>query len=238
VAGVEGQASQAKEGEKKKQAHGARLGCEEGKAKSLNPQAAAVGSTAMLRTTLLCFGFTLIAGYEGTRAIDVDPSKNTIPRSSFDTGGNHFSIFNGDPKRIQRANEVDTKMFDAKVEITPNPLSLKVAHQVGPNPSVKINFYVHNHGKKTYTLSFPTAQRWDFRIVNAAGGVVYTYTDDHEFVQVVGASMVNENDKLSYTESVDFDDMTLPLTPGTYTVEAVLANYPEMSARVQFVVTD
>ncbi len=172
------------------------------------------------------------------RAIDVSPSKDTIPRSSFDTGGNRFSIFNGDPKRIQRANEVDCKEFDAKIDIAPNPLSLAQIKEAGPNPSVKISFSVHNHGKKTYTLSFPTAQRWDFRIVNSSGGAVYTYTDDHEFVQVVGTSMVNFDDRLSYAESVDFDSMTLPLTPGTYTVEGVLANYPEIRASTQLIVTN
>jgi hypothetical protein len=171
-------------------------------------------------------------------AIDVSPSKDTIPRSSFDTGGNRFTIFNGDPKRIQRANEVDTKMFDAKVEVSPNPMSIEQAKTVGPNPSVKISFSVHNHGKKTYTLSFPTAQRWDFRIINAQGGVVYTYTDDHDFVQVVGSSMVNYDDKLAYSEDVDFNSMTLPLTPGNYIVQAVLSNYPEIKAQTQFVVTN
>jgi hypothetical protein len=171
-------------------------------------------------------------------AIDVNPSKDTIPKDSYDMGGNRFTIFNGDPKRIQRANAVDCKMFDSAVEISPNPLSLRVAKEVGPNPSVHIKFSVHNHGKKTYTLSFPTAQRWDFRIVNSTGGVVYTYTDDHEFVQVVGTSMVNHDDKLCYSESVDFDDMTLPLVPGVYTVEAVMANYPEMTARTTLTVTE
>jgi hypothetical protein len=171
-------------------------------------------------------------------AIDVSPSKDTIPRSFYDGGGNHFTIFNGDPKRIQRANEVDPKMFDAKVEISPNPMSLAQAKTVGPNPSVKISFSVHNHGKKTYTLSFPTAQRWDFRIVNAGGGVVYTYTDDHDFVQVVGSSMVNYDDKLCYSEEVDFNSMSLPLNPGTYTIQAVLSNYPEIRAETQLVVTN
>jgi len=113
-----------------------------------------------------------------------------------------------------------------------------LAKLAGTSPGVKITFWVHDHSKKNYTLSFPTAQRWDFRIVNAAGGVVYTYTDDHEFVQVVGTSMVDPDDKLTYSETVGFDDMTLPLTPGTYTVEAVLANYPEMKATTQFVVQD
>ena len=170
--------------------------------------------------------------------IDVNPSKDTIPRSSFDQGGNHFSIFNGDPKRIQRANEVNPASFDSKVEISTNPLSLKVAESVGPNPSLKITFTVHNHSKKTYTLSFPTAQRWDFRIVNSAGTAIYTYTDDHDFVQTVGSSMVNQDDKLTYSESIEFDDLSTPLVPGNYTVDAVLANYPEIKATVQFVVRE
>ena len=169
-------------------------------------------------------------------AIDISPSKTTVPRSSWDTGGNRFSIFNGDPKRIQRANAVDASSFEAKLEVFPNPMSLQKAKVVGPNPSIKITFSVRNHAKKTYTLSFPTAQRWDFRILNSAGTVVYTYSDDHEFVQTVGTSMVNQDDKLVYTENVDFNDMVAPLTPGTYKVQAVMANYPEMGAQAQLVV--
>jgi hypothetical protein len=174
--------------------------------------------------------------FDAASAIDINPSKNNQPPSFWDTGGNSFSIFNGDPKRIQRANAVDPKSFDTKVDVSPNPLSLKVILAVGPNPSVKISFSVHNHAKKTYTLSFPTTQRWDFRIVNATGTVVYTYTDDHEFLPTTGTSMVNNDDKLVYTESVDFNDMSAPLTPGTYTVQAILANYPEMTAQTQFTV--
>jgi len=174
--------------------------------------------------------------FNAASAIDINPSKDNQPPSFWDTGGNRFSIFNGDPKRIQRANEVDPKSFDTKVEVVPNPLSLKTILAVGPNPSVKIAFSVHNHAKKTYTLSFPTTQRWDFRIINATGAVVYAYTEDHEFLQTTGISMVNNDDKLVYVENVDFNDMDLPLTPGIYTVQAVLANYPEMNAKAQFTV--
>jgi hypothetical protein len=170
-------------------------------------------------------------------AIDVNPSKDTLPRSAWESDtGSHFSVFNGDPKRIQRANAVDPKSFDSKVEVVPNPISLKAVKAVGPNPSIKITFSVHNHAKKTYTLSFPTTQRWDFRIMNTSGGVVYTYTDDHAFLQTIGTSMINNDDKLVYSEDVEFDDMTLPLAPGNYTVQAILANYPEINAQVQLVV--
>ena len=72
---------------------------------------------------------------EAARAIDINPSKNNQQPSFWDTGGNSFSIFNGDPKRIQRANAVDAKSFDTKVEVTPNPLSLAKLKAVAPNPS-------------------------------------------------------------------------------------------------------
>jgi len=177
-----------------------------------------------------------LAAFDAAWAIDVNPSKVNEPPSFFSSGGNRFSIFNGDPKRIQRVNAVDAKSFDAKVEVSPNPLSIKALKASAPNPSIKITFSVHNHAKKTYTLSFPTAQRWDFRILNAAGTAIYVYSDNCEFEQKVGASMVNNDDKLVYTETVDFDDLSQPLAPGTYTVQTVLANYPEMHAQAQLTV--
>jgi hypothetical protein len=187
--------------------------------------------------TVACLA--LATAFDAASALDnINPSKDNQLPSFWDTGGNHFSIFNGDPKRIQRANEVDPKSFDTKLEVSPNPLSLKVLRQIGPNPSFKVIFSIHNHAKKTYTLSFPTAQRWDFRIVSSSGTVLYHYTDDHAFVQTVGTSMVNQDDKLLYTESVDFEDMTAQLTPGTYIVQAVMANYPEMNAQMQLTVQE
>ena len=177
-----------------------------------------------------------MAAFDAAPAIDINPSKNNQPPGFWQDSGNRFSIFNGDPKRIQRANAVDPKSFDTKVEISPNPLPLKAVKVGTPNPSIKITFIVHNHGKKTYTLSFPTAQRWDFRILDTAGAAIYVYSDNCEFEQKVGASMVNNDDKLVYTETVDFDDLSQPLAPGIYTVQTVLANYPEMHAQAQLTV--
>jgi hypothetical protein len=172
----------------------------------------------------------LMAAFDAAPAIDINPSKDNQPPVFWQDSGNHFSIFNGDPKRIQRANAVDPKAFDTVTALTPDPLSLKALKAIAPNPSIKITFSVHNHGKKTYTLSFPTAQRWDFRILDPTGKPIYVYSENCEFEQTVGSSMVNFDDKLVYTESVDFDDLAAPLAPGAYKVQAVLANYPEMHA--------
>ena len=191
----------------------------------------------MRRTLFTLTAWLSMAAFDAAPAIDINPSKNNQPPSFWESGsGNSFSIFNGDPKRIQRANAVDAKSFDTKVEVSPNPLSLKALKAVAPNPSIKIVFSVHNHAKKTYTLSFPTAQRWDFRILDATGKAVYVYSDNCEFEQTVGSSMVNNDDKLVYTETVDFDDLSAPLAPGTYTVQTVMANYPDMRAQTQMTV--
>ena len=177
-----------------------------------------------------------MAAFDAALAIDINPSKNNQPPSFWQSPGNRFSIFNGDPKRIQRANAVDPKSFDAKVDLSPNPLSIKALKATAPNPSIKITFSVHNHAKKTYTLSFPTAQRWDFRILNSAGAAIYVYSDNCDFEQKVGSSMVNNDDKLVYTQTVAFDELSQSLAPGTYTVQTVLANYPEIHAQAQITV--
>jgi Intracellular proteinase inhibitor len=184
----------------------------------------------MRRILLSLAALLSMAVFAAAPAIDINPSKNNQPPSFWQDSGNHFSIFNGDPKRIQRANEVDPKFFDTKVDVSPNPVSIKALKAIAPNPSIKVAFSVHNHGKKTYTLSFPTAQRWDFRVLNPAGTPIYVYSDNCQFEQTVGTSMVNNDDKLVYAESVDFDDLSQPLAPGAYKVQAVLANYPEMHA--------
>jgi hypothetical protein len=188
--------------------------------------------------SIVCWSTVLLLGAGALHlgAIDINPSKETIPRSSFDTGGNNFSIFNGDPKRIQRANAVDPKAFDFTLVVSPTTLSLRTAKAATPDPVIKITFTVHDHGKKTYTLSFPTAQRWDFRIKDSQGKPVYVYSDNCDFEQKVGVSMVNHDDSLTYSELVDSSDLSEPFAPGTYTVEAVLANYPEMKAKTTLVV--
>jgi Intracellular proteinase inhibitor len=190
----------------------------------------------MRRIPFLLAFVAATAAFDAARAIDINPSKNNQPPSFWESSGNKFSIFNGDPKRIQRANAVDPKAFDCAIELSPNPLSLKVVTAGTPNPIIKLTFSVHNHAKKTFTLSFPTAQRWDFRIVNAAGAAIYTYSDNCEFEQKVGTSMVNNDDKLVYSETVEFDDLSEHLAPGVYTVQAVLANYPEIHTEAKLTV--
>ena len=113
-------------------------------------------------------------------------------------------------------------------------MALKTLKAVAPNPSIKITFFrAKPRQERHYTLSFPTAQRWDFRIVDAAGKAIYVYSDNCEFEQKVGESMVNNDDKLVYTETVDFDDLSPnPWHREFKRSETILANYPGDAPRL------
>lgn len=166
-----------------------------------------------------------------TIAADVDPSKQTVPEKFNDPGGKRFSIFSGDPKRIQRANAIDFNDFENKVEVTPSPLSLKTSEEspLG-HASIKVTLTVRNKGKRTYTLSFPNSKRYDITVKNASGQVVYTWSDDKLFVDVVGTIMIDPGDPIQYSEIIPLSEFSAPATPGTYSVDVVMSNYPELVA--------
>lgn len=168
-------------------------------------------------------------------AIEVDSSKNTVPDKFSNGGGGRFSIFASDPKRIQRANAINFAEMETKIEVSPNPLSLKEAEDApSGRPSIKVSFTVRNKGKKTYTLSFPNAQRYDITVKNSAGQAIYTWSADKEFVDQVGTILINSGDLIGYSETLALGEFNSPPAPGAYVVEVAMSNYPELSARTPF----
>src|SRR5258708_12759857 len=99
------------------------------------------------------------AAFDAALAVDVNPSKNNQPPSFWQGGGNRFSIFNGDPKRIQRANAVDPKSFDTKVEVSPDPVARKTVKATAPNPSLNIIFSFINPPQQPSPLPFHMSHR-------------------------------------------------------------------------------
>lgn len=169
-------------------------------------------------------------------AVDVNPSKTVQPDKFADPGGKRFSIFSGDPERIQRANAIDFGAFECKLELSPATLSAAPTNG-GASRSFKASFSIKNHGKKTYTLSFPNWQHYDFRVKNASGEVVYVWSADKEFAQVVGTSLLNPGDRICYSEDISLGDFSPKPQPGIYTVEAVIANYPELNGKATVAIT-
>jgi len=191
--------------------------------------------------TRLLFASTLsalLALPPATWAVDVAPSKRTTPQKFIDAGGKRFKIFGGDPERINRANDFDLKDFKTELKFKENPVSMKVdpTAPASSQPILTATFSVLNEGKGPATLEFPDAQRFDLRILDGNGKVVYIWSSDKVFVEAVGKSIINAKDKISFREKIPLSTIS-GAAPGKYTMEAVLANYPQITARGEFVIT-
>ena len=162
-------------------------------------------------------------------AIDVDPSRRTVPDKFVNPGGKRFSIFAGDPERVQKANEVNLKAFQADVQIEPKRISLnEVKNDSSKAPAM--NFHVKNISKKSYTLSFPDSQRFDYVILNAGGQMVYQWSADKRYVDRIDSLMVNPTEQIEYSDKLPLGAKPASFPPGIYTIKVILSNYPEITA--------
>ncbi|VVM05168.1 hypothetical protein MAMC_00440 [Methylacidimicrobium cyclopophantes] len=172
-------------------------------------------------------------------AIDVSPSKNTHPNIIDDTPRRHWSLFSfrfGDPKRIEKANQVNLRNVEARLQVERNPFSLALLHDRLESATLRLTFQVLNKGKRTYAFNFPNAQRYDFVLRDAANQPLYVWSADKEFLAIEGMSMLDPGDCLTFTDVLPIQDLDRPLTPGTYRIEMTLAGYPEVSAATSLTV--
>jgi hypothetical protein len=168
-------------------------------------------------------------------ASDINPSKQTLPDKFVNPPGKRYSIFAGDPERVQRANEVNIKDFSAELSVEPKSLSIsgQVAEGAAPN-QFKISFKIKNTSKKKVTLSFPDAQRYDIAVNSSDGRLVYLWSADKMYVQTEGISFVNGGESITFIDFLPLELIKDKMPPGSYTVQMILANYPEVTATTNF----
>jgi len=179
--------------------------------------------------------FLVLANVAGQAlAADIDPSVQKVPDQFINPHGKRFSIFAGDPERVQRANEVNVHDFTAQLDLGKPPTTLA---DLKNQPTLDISFIVSNGDKRSYILSFPDAQRYDILITDSTGKTVYTWSADKIFVKEIGRCFVNKDDKLLYKPNPPVDlTSVLPLfKPGVYKVKASLSNYPEITTTADWV---
>ncbi|QSR84070.1 BsuPI-related putative proteinase inhibitor [Methylacidimicrobium sp. B4] len=172
-------------------------------------------------------------------SIDVSPSKNTHPNIIDDTPRKHWSLFSfrfGDPKRIEKANQVNFRNLEARLQVERNPFPLALLHDRLDSATIRLTFQVFNKGKQTYSFTFPNAQRYDFVLRDASNQPIYVWSADKEFLSIEGMSMLDPGDSLTFTDVLPVEDLDRPLSPGTYHVEMTLAGYPEVTAATSFTV--
>lgn len=165
-------------------------------------------------------------------AVDISPSRTVVPEKYRNAPGKRYSIFAGDPERVQKANEVNTKEFEARVELEVPTISLS-----SEGTEVISNFIIHNSGSKSYTLSFPDAQRFDLALVTMDDQLLYLWSSDKMFVQSTGMSFLNGGEKLMFSESLPISLIKEKCQPGKYKIAMILSNYPELKAAAELIVS-
>ncbi|MGF1678824.1 MAG: BsuPI-related putative proteinase inhibitor [Candidatus Methylacidiphilales bacterium] len=165
------------------------------------------------------------------QAADISPSRTVVPDSFRNPPGKRFSIFSGDPERVQKANEVNVKDLHATVKIEPVEISLSQ-----PDAQLVCQMVVQNKGSRNYTLSFPDAQRFDLAIVTADDQLLYLWSEDKIFVQATGMSFLNAGEMIEFKQGLPVELIREKCRPGKYKVAMILSNYPEVKAAAEFIV--
>lgn len=82
-----------------------------------------------------------------------------------------------------------------------------------PGDTVLLDLTLANPTDTPVTLRFPSGQRYDFTILDAAGTSVWTWSADRGFIQVLGEEQIGPGEELVFSET-----FAGGLAPGRYTV--------------------
>jgi hypothetical protein len=77
---------------------------------------------------------------------------------------------------------------------------------------VRLTLTVTNRSRNPVTLRFPTSQRYDFRVRDSEGALLWRWSDGRAFAQVSGEEVLDAGDTLTWSGTFEGT-----LGPGTYT---------------------
>jgi hypothetical protein len=108
------------------------------------------------------------------------------------------------------------------VELPSEPLRLTETRQL------PVHIILSNRGDRAVELIFPTEQRIEILLHNAAGQVVTRWSDNRAFEEHPSTLLINPHEHVEYSETI----ATRELEPGkVFTVEVQVPAYPELRAR-------
>jgi len=109
----------------------------------------------------------------------------------------------------------------ASITITPQPVKLADAR------TFKVTLHLNNKGRKLVQLDFPTTQRIEVLVKDAAGRRVEQWSEDQAFQNEPTLVTINAGERLEYVANVATRDLK---AGETYTVEAFFPNYEKLRA--------
>ncbi len=130
------------------------------------------------------------------------------------------------------SSEVLPKYNDRKLrglildlQVSPQPVRLSEVRQM----EVKVT--VTNMGNHMIPLDFPTDQRIEIQLLNAADAVLTKWSENHAIKDKPGTILINPGEHVEYKENI----ATRDLTPGrVFTADVFLPKYPELHVRQKF----
>lgn len=104
------------------------------------------------------------------------------------------------------------------------------SYDAGARPTLTLT--LRNRGDEAVTLEFTSGQRYDFRVEDASGRDVWTWSAARSFMQVLGSATLEAGEEASWTERVEPN-----LDRGEYTAVGMVTNRDgPLVARADFTV--
>lgn len=189
-----------------------------------------------MKWTLPVIVICALCPWHGALAIDVDPSKKTVPKKFFDPGGGKgLNLFAGDPKRVNKANTILRADFEVTMTFQPDQLAIPASSNEAL-PQIRAGLVARNISKRPKTLTFPNSQRVDVVVRSADGRDLYRWAADKQFVESVGTSIVMPGEKVAFLVDIPLSAWDGRPKPGqAIAFSGALANYPEFTATTNIV---
>jgi hypothetical protein len=112
-----------------------------------------------------------------------------------------------------------------EVQVPPQAVRLSEVRQL------HVKATLGNIGKGPASLEFPTSQRIEIQLLDAAGQVLTRWSENRAFAQEAGHLLINPREQIVYDETI----ATRELQPGrVYSADVFFPNYPELHARQKF----
>jgi hypothetical protein len=124
-------------------------------------------------------------------------------------------------------NYKDPKLRGLVLNMATTPQTVKLSEI----RQLEVKVTLTNQSKGTVTLDFPTNQRIEIYLLNAAEVVLTKWSDNHAITQKSGTVLINPEEHIEYNEAITTRD----LTPNkVFIAEVFFPQYPELRIRQKF----
>ena len=165
--------------------------------------------------------FLLVLFALAGRAFSQDAAPTATPRRGW--LGRLLHPFSSEP--IPKYKNPKLRGLTLDLQISPQTVKLSEVRQLG------IKMSVTNLAKRPVALDFPTNQRIEIYLKNAAGDILTKWSDNHAITERPGTVLINPQERVEYNETI----ATRDLSPNkVFVAEVFFPAYPELQIRQKF----